>query len=206
MAWRSHFRRLSINQNHEPELYRICVHLYGLLAKGVGAIAKMLGLNSSSIRPWGAHPVQRGGNLQIAIYFEHPHPTAVMHKKCHVSWRLGGENITECGVILCAWALQRYSAVGHCRDTWWLGIARIPCGWALQGYLVIGHCRYILRLGTARIFCRWAPQEHVAMEHCRQAPGGGRGQHRLKNLTSPQPGWGTTALNKCTEENYKTRG
>ena len=158
MAWRSHFRRLSINKNHEPELYGICVHLYGLLAKGVGAIAKMLGLNSSSIRPWGAHPVQRGGNLQIAIYFEHPHPTAVMHKKCNVSWRLGGENITECGVILCGWALQGYLVVGHCTDTLWLGTTRILGDWALQAYSSAGHCKDFLPLGTAGTRCHGALQ------------------------------------------------
>ena len=32
--------------------------------------------------------------------------------------------------ILGGWALQGYSAVGHCRDTWGLGIAGIFCGWA----------------------------------------------------------------------------
>ena len=78
------------------------------------------------------------------------------------------------------------SAVGHCRDTWWqeylvvgrcrdtlrLGTAGILCGWALQGYLVVGQ-------GTAGILCGWALQEYFAIEHCSQAPGGGRGQHRL---------------------------
>ena len=48
-------------------------------------------------------------------------------------------------MVLCSWALQGYlvvehSAVGHCRDTWWLGTAGILGGWALQGYLVVGHC------------------------------------------------------------------
>ena len=43
------------------------------------------------------------GNDKI-IYFEHPHPKAVMNTKCNVSWKIGGENITECGVILCFWA------------------------------------------------------------------------------------------------------
>ena len=56
---------------------------------------------------------------------------------------------------LCGWALQGYSAVGHCRDTWWLSTAEILCGWALQ--------------------------EYVAIEHCSQAPGGGRGQQTLKS-------------------------
>ena len=43
--------------------------------------------------------------------------------------------------ILIGWALQGYSAVGHCRDTLRLGTAGILGGWALQGYLVVGHCR-----------------------------------------------------------------
>ena len=41
--------------------------------------------------------------------------------------------------ILCGWALQGYSAVGHCRDTLRLGMAGTLGGWALQGYLVVGH-------------------------------------------------------------------
>ena len=85
---------------------------------------------------------------------------------------------------LCGWALQGYSAVGHCRDTWWLGTARI---------LWLG-TEDTLRLGTAGILCGWALQEYVAIEHCSQAPGGGRGQHRLENLTTPQRGWGNIIL------------
>ena len=58
---------------------------------------------------------------------------------------------------LCGWALQGYSAVGHCgysavghcRDTWWLDTAGILRGWALQGYFVVGHCRNTLPLSTA---------------------------------------------------------
>ena len=76
------------------------------------------------------------------------------------------------------WA-QRYFAVGHCRNTLRLSTAGILGGWALQGYSAAGHCRDTLRLGTAGILCGWALQEYVAIEHCSQAPGGGRGQHRL---------------------------
>ena len=74
---------------------------------------------------------------------------------------------------LCGWALQGYSAVEHCRDTWvgqckdtlWLGTAGILCcGWALQGYLgwavqghsAVGHCRDTLRLGAAGILGGWS--------------------------------------------------
>ena len=78
--------------------------------------------------------------------------------------------------ILCVWALQGYSAVGHCRDTWCLGhcrdtlrlgttgillgwgIAGIFIGQALQGYSAVGHGRDNLRLGTAGILCGWALQ------------------------------------------------
>ena len=45
---------------------------------------------------------------------------------------------------------------------------------------MVGHCRDTLRLGTEGM-----------LEHCSQAPGGGRGQHRLQNLTTPLRGWGT---------------
>ena len=67
--------------------------------------------------------------------------------------------------ILCGWALQGYSAAGHCRDSLHLGtedtlrlgtagiLCGILCSWALQGYLVVGHCRDTLRLGTAGIPC-----------------------------------------------------
>ena len=47
---------------------------------------------------------------------------------------LGGRNTTG---ILGGWALQGYSAVGHCRDTVRLGIAGILGGWALQEYVAI---------------------------------------------------------------------
>ena len=114
---------------------------------------------------------------------------------------------------LCGWALQGYLVVGHCRDTLRLGTAGILCSWALQGYLVVGHCRGTLRLGTAGILCGRALQGYSVVGHCRdtlqlgtagilcgwalqgysavgsQAPGG---QHRLKNLTTPQRGWGKT--------------
>ena len=70
-------------------------------------------------------------------------------------------------LILCGWALQTYSAVGHCRDTWWLGTAGILCSWALQGYLVVEHCRDTLQLGSVRILCGWALQGYSAVGHCR---------------------------------------
>ena len=108
---------------------------------------------------------------------------AVAVGRCRDVLRLGTAG------ILGGWALQGYFAVGHCRDTCWLGTAGIFCGWALQGYLVVGHCRDTLRLGTAGILCGLALQAYVAIEHCSQAPGGGRGQHRLYNLTTPLRGW-----------------
>ena len=55
-------------------------------------------------------------------------PSAVMHRKCNVSWRLGGMNIRKGGVILCGWALRGYSAVGRCRDILRLGTAGILGG------------------------------------------------------------------------------
>ena len=67
--------------------------------------------------------------------------------------------------IFRSWALQGYLLIGHCRGTWWLGIARIFGGWAPQGYAVVGHCRDkqrrcrldaktdTLQLGIAGIFC-----------------------------------------------------
>ena len=51
--------------------------------------------------------------------------------------------------ILCAWALQGYFSVGHCRDTLRLGTS--VKHWALQGYLVVGHCRDTWWLGSAGI-------------------------------------------------------
>ena len=77
---------------------------------------------------------------------------------------------------LCGWALQGYSAVGHCRDTlpngwaWWLGTAGILCGWALQGYSAVRHCRDTWWLGTAGILCGWALQGYSATGHCRTLP------------------------------------
>ena len=38
--------------------------------------------------------------------------------------------------------------VEHCRDTLQLGSVRILCGWALQGYSAVGHCRDTWRLVT----------------------------------------------------------
>ena len=128
--------------------------------------------------------------------------------------------MTDCGLtmglgtagMLCCWALQEYSAVavGHCRnvlrsgtaecrDTLRLGTAGIPGGWALQGYSAVGHCRDT---------CSWALQGYFVVGYrrdawwsgtagmlrdgrCSQAPGGGRGQHRLSNLTTPLRGWRT---------------
>ena len=58
--------------------------------------------------------------------------------------------------ILCGSALQTYSAVGHCRDIWWLGTAGILGGWAVQGYSAVGHCRDTLRLDTAGILGGWS--------------------------------------------------
>ena len=58
--------------------------------------------------------------------------------------------------VLCAWALQGYFSVGHCRDIWWLDTAGILCSWALQKYFAVGHCRYTLRLGTAGILGGWS--------------------------------------------------
>ena len=76
-----------------------------------------------------------------------------LHKKCNVSLlppQLSSLQRCKCAartLILCCWALQGYSAVGHCRDIWWLDTAGILCswahsvsisgmlvGWALQGY------------------------------------------------------------------------
>ena len=65
---------------------------------------------------------------------------------------------------LCGWALQGYLVAGIFGD------------WALQEYSAVGHCRDTLRAGHC---CGWALQEYVAIEHCSQAPGGGRGQHNL---------------------------
>ena len=73
-----------------------------------------------------------------------------MIEHCRDTLRLGSVR------ILCGWALQGYSAMGHCRDTWvghcrdtlrfgtagilcTVGTAGIRGGWALQGYLVVGH-------------------------------------------------------------------
>ena len=75
---------------------------------------------------------------------------------------------------------REYSAVGHGRDTWWLGTAGMLGVRALQGYLVVGHCRDTLRLGTsvkhfrdthwlgtAGILGGWALQGYSAVGHCR---------------------------------------
>ena len=59
-------------------------------------------------------------------------------------------------LILCCWALQGYSALGHCRYTFRLGPAGIFGGWTLQGYSAIGHCR---------ILCSWALQGYFAVGH-----------------------------------------
>ena len=76
-------------------------------------------------------------------------------------WALGDTLRLGTAGILCCWALQEYlvgrhckalkgySAVGHCRDTWWLGTSGILCGWALHGYSAVGHCRNTLSLSTA---------------------------------------------------------
>ena len=70
--------------------------------------------------------------------------------------------------ILGDWTLQGYSAVGLCRDIWWLGTAGTLGGWALQGHLVVRHCR-TLWLGAARTLCGWALQGCFVVGHCRDA-------------------------------------
>ena len=65
--------------------------------------------------------------------------------------RLGTERIFSTGK-LCGWPLQggQYSAIGHCRDTFWLVSAGILCSSALP------RCRDTLWLGTAGILCRYS--------------------------------------------------
>ena len=72
-----------------------------------------------------------------------------------------------------------------------MNTAKILWVWALQEYsaVAVGRCRDVLRLGAAGILGGWALQAYVAIEHCSQAPGGGRGQHRLYHLTTPLRGW-----------------
>ena len=58
--------------------------------------------------------------------------------------------------MLCGscWSMQGNCAViGHCRDTW-LGTAGILTGCALLGYPAVGHCKDTLWLGTAGILGR----------------------------------------------------
>ena len=87
-----------------------------------------------------------------------PCPPSLQHCKCAA--RI---------LILCCWALQGYSAVGHWRDTFRLGPAGIFGGWTLQGYSAIGHCRDTLQLGTAGILCGWALHAYFVAEHCKDA-------------------------------------
>ena len=105
----------------------------------------------------------------------------LLHKKCNISLpppQLSSLQRCKCAariLILCCWALQGYSAVGHCRDTFRLGPAGIfggrtlgiLCGWAVSGYLVVGHCRDTWWLGTAGILGGWALQGYSAVRHCR---------------------------------------
>ena len=59
--------------------------------------------------------------------------------------------------ILGGWALQGYSAVGHCRDALRLGTAGTLYNWELQGHSA---------LGTAGRLCGWQLQGHSAVGHC----------------------------------------
>ena len=109
----------------------------------------------------------------------------LLHKKCNVSLpppQLSSLQHCKCAariLILCCWALQGYSALGHCRDTFRLGTAGIlvvgHCrdtllfgttgiltGSALQGYFAVGHYRDASWLGTARILCDWAHPLSIA--------------------------------------------
>ena len=77
-----------------------------------------------------------------SIYFEHPHPKAViavfpgglgartLHCGVTIGW--GTALLLGAARILCGWALQGCSAVGHCRDAWWSGTAGMLRDWALQ--------------------------------------------------------------------------
>ena len=95
----------------------------------------------------------------LAKLFTSSIPTlkVLLHNTCNVSWSIGGENITECGVILIP-SPQGYLVVGHCRDAlrWallgYLATAGTLCGSALQGYSAVGHCRNTLPLGTTYTF------------------------------------------------------
>ena len=110
-----------------------------------------------------AKPDPGDPSIQI-IYFEHPHPKALIAKKCNVSlppFHAALQQHCKCAariLIFCCWALQGYSAVGHWRDVF---------GWALQGYLVVGHCGDTLQLGTAGILSSWALQGYFVVGHCR---------------------------------------
>ena len=99
----------------------------------------------------------------------------LLHKKCNVSLPPPPPQLSSSQhckwaartLILCCWALQGYSALGHCRNTFRLGPAGIFGGWTLQGYSAVGHCRDTLQLGTAGILCGWALQGYLVVEHCR---------------------------------------
>ena len=97
----------------------------------------------------------------------------LLHKKCNVSLpppQLSSLQHCKCAariLILCCWALQGYSAPGHCRDTFRLGTAGIFGGWTLQGYSAVRHRRDTHRFGTAGILCGWALQGCFVVEHCR---------------------------------------
>ena len=141
-----------------------------------------------------ATPLNTNRSTHAKKYFEHPHPRAVVAQEVErfpAPSQLSSLQHCKCAariLILCCWALQGYSAVGHCRDTFrlgpagifggWtlqgyggdalqLGTAGILCGWALQGYLVVEHCRDTLRLGSVRILISWALQGYSAVGYCR---------------------------------------
>ena len=107
------------------------------------------------------------------IYFEHPHPKADIAQEVQrfpAPPQLSSLQHCKCAariLILCCWALQGYSALGHCRYTFRLGLAGIFGGWTLQGYSAAGHCRDTLQLGTAGILCGWALQGYLVVDHCR---------------------------------------
>ena len=118
-----------------------------------------------------------GARIQIKLFTSSiPTLKPLLHKKCNVALprpQLSSLQHCQCAariLILCCWALQGYSAIGHCRDTFRVGRAV---------YLVVGHCRDTLQLGTAGILCgwamrgylvveRWALQGYSAVGHCRE--------------------------------------
>ena len=109
-----------------------------------------------------------------------------------------------------SWALQGYSAVEHCQDI----LCASARGWSLcycwdtlclgtAGilYSTVQYCKGILRLGIAGetlrlgtgILCCWhcrhTPQLGNGWMICSWALHGGRGEHRLNNLTVREGEW-----------------